>query len=169
MESRNKLLWEDIQPKNLSESGTRVEVHFRKNVTPSYESTEGMINLLQRHYTPLLDLKFLNIYERMDLYSSNLRFIVNDKLVEPGDLTENFNLDKVREFNPERKGKRFGYGVFGVAESEYPISPDFCGVLLSTYGKVIKADLFNQFPGTLGPQLVGVVEIPEFVNFLTIY
>jgi len=32
---------------------------------------------------------------------------------------------------------------------------------------VIKADLFNQFPGSLAPRIVGVVEIPGFVNFLT--
>ncbi|MCK4818510.1 hypothetical protein KA005_22260, partial [bacterium] len=63
--------------------------------------------------------------------------------------------------------KRFGYGILGVAESEYPVAPDLCGVLLCTYGKIIKVDLFNQFPGKFGPQIFGMVEVPEFVKFLT--
>jgi hypothetical protein len=39
--------------------------------------------------------------------------------------------------------------------------------LLCTRGKVIKPDLFNQFPGSFAPRIVGVVEIPGFVDFLT--
>ena len=32
---------------------------------------------------------------------------------------------------------------------------------------MIKSDLFNQFPGEIGPRIFGVVEIPDFVDFLT--
>jgi hypothetical protein len=39
--------------------------------------------------------------------------------------------------------------------------------MLCTHGKVIKTDLFNQFPGPIGPRLFGLVEVPEFVKFLT--
>lgn len=44
---------------------------------------------------------------------------------------------------------------------------NLCGVLLCTYGKVIKADLFNQFPSDIGPRIMGLVEIPSFIHFLT--
>ncbi|MGB6681395.1 MAG: ATP-binding protein [Candidatus Bathyarchaeia archaeon] len=167
MESKKKLIWEDIKATHLSDPGTRVEVHFRDDVFPTYETTDGMISLLRRHYLPLLDTKFLELYDRMKLYSNDLRFVVNEEPLEPGRVVEDFSLDKVKEFFPERRKKEFGYGVFGLAESEYPIASDVCGVLLCTYGKVIKAELFNQFPSNYGPQIVGVVEIPEFVKYLT--
>ncbi len=167
LKSKKELIWEDIKPKHIEEKGTRVEIHFRSNVRTSYEETEGLINILHRHYLPLLDLKFLDLYERMGVYSSQLRFIVNNCPIKPGHLVKDFSLKQVNEFFPKRRNKLFGYGIFGIADSEYPIAADICGVLLCTYGKVIKVDLFNQFPGSLGPQIFGLVEIPEFINYLT--
>lgn len=167
LHSNRKLLWENINPDNLRKNGTRVEVHFKNDTNSSFESTDDLIKLLQKHYLPLLDLNFLDIYETMDLYSKNIRFVVNDSIVEPGLNKEKYSLDRIREFYPKRRNKIFGYGILGVAESEYQVAPDVCGVLLCTYGKVIKIDLFNQFPGNLGPQIFGMVEIPELVNFLT--
>lgn len=167
LHSNRKLLWEEINPDNLRRNGTRVEVHFKKDTNSSFKNTDDLINLLQKHYLPLLDPKFLDLYETMSLYSKNIRFLVNESIVEPGLIKEKFSLDRVREFYPTRRNKTFGYGILGLAESEYPVAPDVCGVLLCTYGKVIKADLFNQFPGNLGPQIFGMVEIPELVKFLT--
>ena len=126
-----------------------------------------MIKLLRRHYLPLLDLKFLELYDRMGYYSSGLRFIVNGQVVKPSNVTVDFALDKAKEFFPAKAGRKFGYGIFGVAQSEYPIGSDVCGVLLCTRGKVIKADFFNQFPGSLGPRIFGLVEVPDFAKFLT--
>ncbi|MHA1882239.1 MAG: hypothetical protein ACTSUO_04260, partial [Candidatus Thorarchaeota archaeon] len=60
-----------------------------------------------------------------------------------------------------------GYGLFGLSDREYPLGENLCGVLLCTHGKVIKADLFNQFPSDIGPRIIGVVEIPNFIHFLT--
>jgi hypothetical protein len=122
---------------------------------------------LQRHYLPLLDTKFLDLYESMHFYSKNLRFIVNGQEVKPWKLAECFALDQVKEFFPERARKRYGYGIFGLAPKEYPLGSTVCGVLLCTRGKVIKADLFNQFPSSFGPRILGIVEIPELVRFLT--
>jgi hypothetical protein len=73
----------------------------------------------------------------------------------------------VREFFPQKGGKRIGYGILGLASSEYPLGANLCGVLLCTFGKVIKSDLFNQFPGNIGTRILGLVEIPGLVNFLT--
>jgi len=167
LQSKKKLLWEDIKPINLEQQGTRVEVHFKPDVIASYGSTETIIKLLQRHFMPLFDSKLLELYERLNLYSRNIRFIANSQVVQPGRLTESFNLTGIREFFPERKDKLFGYGYFGVSESEYPVASDVCGVMLCTYGKVIKADLFNQFPGSVGTKIFGIVEVPEFVKYLT--
>ena len=57
-------------------------------VFPTYETTDGMINLLRRHYLPLLDLKFLELYDRMKLYSNDLRFVVNEESIKPGRVVE---------------------------------------------------------------------------------
>ena len=57
--------------------------------------------------------------------------------------------------------------IFGLSPEEYPLGTDVAGVLLSTWGKVIKPELFNQFPSGLGPRIFGLVEIPEFVKYLT--
>lgn len=167
LQSKKRLVWDDIGPVHLRGNGTRVEVRFGTRAILPYSSAADLINLLHRHYLPLLDTEFLDLYESLSHYSSGLRFIVNGQTIMPGRVTERFALDKVRKFFPKRAGKRIGYGVLGLASSEYPLGPDVCGVLLCARGKVIKADLFNQFPGALGPRLLGLVEIPEFVNFLT--
>lgn len=167
LKSKKKLVWEDIEPVRLPRLGTLVEVRFRPSIKPPFSSREGLIKLLRRHYLPLFDSKFLNLYEELDLYVRKLRFVVNGHAVEPGRIKEDLALDNFKEFFPKTRNKRFGYGVLGVAHSEYPVAPDVCGVFLCTYGKVIKADLFNQFPGSVGPRIFGMVEIPGFVKFLT--
>lgn len=167
LQSKNKLVWEDIKPVHLHNHGTRVEVRFTSKATLPYSSTEDLVNLLKRHYLPLLDAKYLDLYEHLGHYSSNFRFVVNGQVIKPIDCAEDFALEKVREFFPQRAGKRIGYGILGLASSEYPLGANLCGVLLCTFGKVIKADLFNQFPGNIGTRVLGIVEIPGLVNFLT--
>jgi len=167
LKTDSRLEWEDIQPKHLHKHGTRVEVNFLQNATLANFSTESLIKLIKRHYLPLLDMKYLDLYERLGYYSSDLRFVINGKVITPVKLIEDFALEKVREFFPQKAGKGIGYGIFGLASSEYPLGADICGVLLCTLGKVIKADLFNQFPGSIGSRILGVVEIPGFAEFLT--
>ena len=166
-ESGRRLIWEDRPPVGLRHRGTRVEVHFRPNSRIPYLSREDLVFLLRRSYLPLFDNTFLKMYGSLNLYSSDLRFSVNERTEEPFDLIEHLALDCVRQFFPQRAGKRIGYGLFGLSSQEYPWGQGLCGVLLCTHGKVIKGDLFNQFPGSFGPKLFGLVEIPEFVVFLT--
>ncbi|MCJ7510979.1 MAG: ATP-binding protein [Dehalococcoidia bacterium] len=167
LQSAKKLIWEDIRPKHLQGMGTRVAVTFKPNAVIPYGRREDLVELLRRHYLALLDTEFLDLYERMGIYSSKLRFIVNGEVLEPGNIATDFALSEVRKFYPTKGSKRVGYGVVGLAASEYPLGPDYCGLLLCTRGKVIKPDLFNQFPGTLGPRIIGLVEVRAFVNFLT--
>ena len=167
MESNKKLVWDEIRPAHLSDNGTRVEVRFRHDITPSYTTRRDLVTLLQRNYLPLLDVDFLKLYEHLGIYSNTFRFIINGEEVSPGNVAEEFIQGKIKKFFPERGGKMVGFGVLGLAEFDYPLGQDICGVLLCTHGKVIKADLFNQFPGTFGPRLFGLVEIRDLVNFLT--
>ncbi len=166
-EANGRLFWNDIEVTNLAGNGTRVEVHFREDVTPSYADTNELVKVVQRNYLPLLDGKFLDLYQRMGLYSTGLRFVINGHEYSPTDVADDFIQESKQELYPENAGRMIGFGVFGLANSDYPLGEDIGGVLLCTHGKVIRADLFNSFPATYGPRIFGVVEVPGFIEFIT--
>ena len=167
LESNGRLYWDETEVTNLADHGTRVEVHFRPEAAPSYTTTDDLIKLLLRNYLPLLDTKFLDLYQRMELYSTSLRFAVNGQEYPPADVADDFIQEAKREFFPENPSGMIGFGVLGLAGADYPLGEDIGGVLLCTHGKVVKADLFNQFPGSYGPKVFGVVEVPGFIDFIT--
>lgn len=162
-----RLVWEEIEPVHLKGTGTRVEIHFGQESPRSFETRDDLVRLIRRHYLPLLDPTFLDLYDKLGIYSRTLRFRINGEIVEPDDLVNVLELEQVREFYPLRRRKRYGYGILGLSVREYPVAPDLCGVLVCTYGKVIKQEFFGQFPGGYGPRIVGVVEVPPLVHFLT--
>jgi hypothetical protein len=165
--SRGKLVWEDATATHLSGHGTRVEVRFRPDARLPYSSRKDIVRLLRRHYLPLFDGTFLDLYARLGIYLKRLRFVVNGEELRPGDLSSELRLESVREFFPRRGTTRIGYGVLGVAAEEYPAGADLCGVVICTRGKVVKGELFSQFPGELGTRIFGVVEVPPLVKMLT--
>jgi len=81
LESKKKLVWEDITPTHLQGRGTRVEVMFRPDVTLPFTSTEDIVFLLRQHYLSLFDREFLTLYEWMGHYRKDLTFIVNGQRV----------------------------------------------------------------------------------------
>ena len=164
----NDLAWEDIEANNLNGTGTRVEVRFRPSTQPSYNSTDDLKKLLRRHYLPLFDTQFLGFLDDYGKCDRRLRFVINGDDIYPTELKNSLGLSNVKEFAPKKEvGGRFGLGFVGLAATEYQLGNDMFGLVLCTHGKVIKSDLFNQFPGKLGPRIVGVVEVPELVDFLT--
>lgn len=168
LEPNGKLYWYEIDTTDLANHGTKVEVHFRTDAAPSYATRGDIITLLQRNYLPLLDARFLQLYEYLSLYSPSLRFVVNGHVYAPSDIAGDFIQEAKKEFFPEGStGTRIGFGVLGLAGSEYPLGEDLAGILLCTHGKVIKSDLFNQYPGAFGPKVFGVVEVPAFIDFIT--
>jgi hypothetical protein len=167
LESKKSLAWDDISPSHLENYGTRVNVIFRKDASLPFDDTSSIIALLRQHYLPLLDRHFLSLYSELNYYAINLRFVVNGEYVEPADIVSDYHLDSIHRFYPTSASRRVGYGVFGLSSKEYPMGESLCGVLLCTHGKVIKPDLFNQFPGDIGARIMGLVEIPDFVHFLT--
>ena len=167
LEANGRLYWDDIVVTSLIGNGTRVAVHFDSNSKPSYTTTGDLKKLLQRNYLPLLDGKFLDLYERMNLYSGSLRFVINGQEYPPINIADNFIKEATTELYPQNADGMFGFGVLGLAATDYPLGEDIGGVLLCTHGKVVKADLFNQFPGSYGPRVFGVVEVPGFIDFIT--
>jgi len=165
--SKGRLVWDDIIPSHLEGCGTRVEVVFGEDASLPYDDGSGIVALLRQHYLPLFDSRFLSLYGELKYYDPGLLFVVNREPVEPSEISSDYQLESVHRFFPEHRGKQIGYGVFGLSSAEYPMGDGLCGVLLCTYGKVIKAELFNQFPGDIGPRIVGLVEIPKLIHFLT--
>ena len=162
-----KLVWKETKARTLKNNGTRVEIHFSDNADIRYTTKEDLTTLLRRHYLPLLEMSFLKCYDIMECYSDKLRFFINGAEAKPFHADSEFGLTNIRRFYPEKRGKKFGYALFGVSSEEWPVGPDAPGILLCTRGKVIKGELFNQFPGQFVPKIFGIAEVPPFVKFLT--
>lgn len=167
LESNKRLVWEDIPVVELTNYGTRVKVIFKTDACIPFTCSQDIITLLKQHYFPLFDKRYLSLYNELSYYDDNLRFIVNNEIVEPGNVIKDYALENSIEFYPMSREKKIGFGIFGLSPIEYPIGDNICGVLLCTHGKVIKGDFFNQFPGDIGPKIFGIVEIPNLINYLT--
>lgn len=165
-ETEKKLIWEDKRNEHLAKKGTLVKIYFNKNSDIPYKKTEDIIQILYRHYLPLFDKTFLELYDALGIYSKKLSFWVNGKVCNRVDIESELKLGKVKKFFLERKGKKYGYGFFGIASNECPL-PTAPGVILSTYGKVVKSEFFNYYLTDLSAKIFGIVEIPELVKFLT--
>ena len=89
-QSRKKLVCEDVKSSHLRTHGTRVEVRFTEKAKVPYSSSEDLIALVRRHYLPLLDQRFLDLYDTIGCYSKKLRFILNGELVKPSTVVPDF-------------------------------------------------------------------------------
>jgi len=167
LQADGKLVWEDLVVSDFSGHGTQVQVHFNRKSTVVYSTTDDVIKLLYKHYLPLFESKFLRLYSQLGYYDEKLTFLVNNKPVSKVILTKDFGLTRVEEIIPEVQRKRMGFGVIGLAKNEYPLGDYISGVLVSTHGKVIKAEMFGQFPGDYGRKVFGLVEVPTLINYLT--
>lgn len=167
IDDKGQLSWDEIPAVSLPECGTRIEVMFRPDAEVSWVSTDDLIRALKRHYLPLTDPDFLQLYDSLQVYPASLRFIVNGTPLEPTSVSDAFGLEKTKAFTVRVRDHRIGFGILGVAAEDYPLAPGFCGVAVCTYGKVVKSELFGQFPGAIGSRIFGLVEVPRLVNFLT--
>lgn len=168
-DSRGKLVWEDIQPKGIpvGKTGTRVEVYFSPESEFPYSSEKELVDLIRHHYLPLFDKRFLDLYEDLGIYSKQTKFLINGRELSVTRTEEKYSLDRTKDIYPTKKsGSSVGFGFFGLARDEYPISERRCGISLCTYGKVIKSEFLNQNTGLYGPKIIGLVEIPELIKFL---
>lgn len=163
-----KLIWEDIKPNHIpsNSTGTRVEIHFPPDFDFPY-SDKYLSDIIKHHYLPLLDKRFLELYGDTDFYPISMRFVINGNELPVTQTEERYSLEKVKDFYPaNKKGNKVGFGIFGLSSEDYPISQSRCGIMLCTYGKVIKSELFRQFTGQHGSRILGIVEIPKLINFL---
>lgn len=161
------LSWRDIPSPNLDHLGTKVSVHIGETYDVSSINADRLACTLKREYLPLFVHEFLQVYSDVGIYSENLRFHVNDACIEPEELDSAFGLVEKSE-NVVRDGKQaIGLGVIGTLNDREPRTDWRYGVVLCTYGKVIKSELFGLPTGQLGDRLFGIYEIPGLIEFLT--
>ena len=91
-----QLIWEDLPLKYLGGQGTRIEVDFSKDADIPCSTTGDLIALLRRHYLPLFDINFLDLYSKLGYYKK-LRFSINGNFITPGDLKKEYKLDKAKD------------------------------------------------------------------------
>jgi len=170
LKSRKELVWEKFHElSHLKHEGTRVEVYFNdeKNQEISMlADADNIKEILFKHFAPLFDTEFLNIYDALGFYMKNLRFKINNAVIKPFSFEKLYKLSKVKKAFFESEGKRYGYGIFALSEDESIIKRDTAGIGISVYGKIIQHDFFGQFPGELVSKVFGILEVPPFIKFL---
>ena len=161
------LSWREVPSPVLDHQGTKVSVHVGDKYDVFSINSGRLERALKRDYLPLFISEFLQVYSDVGIYSENLRFHINGVLVEPDDLESTFGLVAKSE-NVVRNGKRAsGLGVIGTLRSDFSSTDLPYGVILCTYGKVIKSELFGLPTGQLGNRLFGIYEVPGLIEFLT--
>lgn len=165
--SDGSLRWNPMHSDTLHADGTRVEVHFRPDDDLRIVDAKYLEAVLTRHYFPLFISDFLRAYQRIGIYSSHPRFKVNGLHVPVDDLVDRASLTSIEKVELRSGTRSIGWGAIGVSREDGPIGDDSYGVLLCTYGKAIKPELFGLSTGLLGARLFGIVEIPELIQYIT--
>ncbi|MBE3089830.1 MAG: ATP-binding protein [Actinobacteria bacterium] len=170
LKSQKELVWEKFHElSELKHEGTRVEVYFnieKKQDIPIMAAGQNIREILLKHFLPLFDIKFLDMYDTLGFYGKNLRFKINGTIIKPFELEKSFKLSKVKKVFFESDGKRYGYGLLAISEDESIEKNDAAGIGISVYGKIIQHDFFGQFPGELASNVFGILEVPPFIKFL---
>ena len=161
------LRWSRMDSDRLQTDGTRVEVHFRQDEDLRDVDDEYIVAVLRRHYWPLFTTDFLRAYETAGIYPTRPRFRVNDSPIGDQSLSDQAHLKKLQRLELRLGNRGIGWGALGISERDGPIGDGAYGVLLCTYGKAIKTELFGLSTGLLGAKLFGIVEIPELIHYLT--
>ena len=161
------LRWNPIRPNYLKNDGTRVEVRFNHHQGLDDIGAEYLIEVLMRHYFPLFVTDFLRAYQTINIYPTPPRFVVNGSQLHVDNLSTLVGLSGVERFELRSKTGSVGWGAIGISEHDGPIGDGDYGVLLCTYGKAIKSELFGLSTGLLGARLFGIVEIPGLIQYLT--
>jgi len=161
-----RLIWEEIPARKLSETGTYVEIHFNKSKNRLYRDTEEIISIVERHYTPLFIRELHAFYSKVGIYSSNLHFYIDDLEIPIISIPTDKKLDFFKPILLKDKGRiDRGIGYFALTSEE--LTEDERGIALSAYGKVIKREFLNIYPSKHTDKIMGIIEIPQLIMCLT--
>ena len=161
------LRWSRIRLNRLDGDGTRVEVHFHRDEDLQDVDVGYIRSVLTRHYFPLFVTDFLRAYQELGIYSPHPTFLVNGIAIPVSRLIDQADLANIKKIQLRSGRRSIGLGAIGVSKEDGPIGGGAYGVLLCTYGKAIKTELFGLSTGLLGAKLFGIAEIPELIQYLT--
>ena len=165
--SDGSLIWNRVKSNKLQTDGTRVEVHFEPGEFLLDVDDAYLLAVLKKQYLPLFITDFLRAYESIGMYQIRPKFTLNGSPLLAEDLVSVAGLTKVERLQLKSGTSDIGWGAIGVAQQDRPIGGSDYGVLLCTYGKVVKPELFGLSTGLLGTKLFGIVEIPGLIQYLT--
>jgi len=159
--------WRDPVPdRTLKQSGTKTTLFLKKEALSLLREGE-LERMLTTHYYPLSDPFVSVIYRMTGIYPSGIRFLINGRLFVPDVPLDDKVVKEKHEFVFEvtqRRSKRIlgrGYFVLSQKELEQP------GILISTWGKVIKrGEWLRKFPRDM-QKIWGIIEAPYLIGSLT--
>jgi len=161
-----RLIWEEIPVRKISETGTYVEIYFNKGKVPMYADAEDIINIIEKHYTPLFIRELRTFYSKVGIYSSNLHLYVDGLEIPIISIPEDKKLSSFKSILlKDKRGINRGIGYFALNSEE--LTEDERGIALSTYGKVIKREFLNIYPSKYTDKIMGIIEIPQLIMCLT--
>lgn len=162
-----KGFWRDPAPnRSLKQTGTKTTVLLKREASSLLRESE-LKRIITTHYYPLFDPFVSEIYRTIGIYPSGVHFLINGQLFVPPASLDNKIVKEKHEFVFEitqRRTKRIlgrGYFVLLQKELEQP------GMLISTWGKVIKrGEWFRKFPRDM-ERIWGIIEAPYLIESLT--
>lgn len=167
LNEKGELIWDDsLEINKLKGPGTRVEIYFNGINRSPYEDEKEIERIVMRHFFPLFETGFLDFYENAGIYKKDIKFFVNDSEINKFSVEDFFGMKKVERFDLEHKDKKYGVGVFGITENDFPLGEESIGVGICIFGKVIKYDFLQQFLGDISSKILGFVEVPVLIKHL---
>ena len=161
------LSWTSTDSPRLDGEGTTVEISLNEKYDTSRIDRDRIVQSLKRSYLPLFLEDFLDVYAAVGIYSNDLRFQVDGLTLEPDHSERALSFSNQSKFEVKRGRKSLGIGAIGVVDGDDNRLEIPYGVLLCTYGKAVKSELFGLPTGKLGNSLFGIYEIPDLSDFLT--
>ncbi|MDI6891242.1 MAG: hypothetical protein QMC83_09970 [Thermodesulfovibrionales bacterium] len=147
-----------------SPRGTAVIIELLNQNSPLL-SEEFILKTIKKHFYPLLDQKFFRAILNQ-LYKKEVEFFVDGKKIEMEGSPAPQSFKSFRVLTDKRSKSLAGFGYLAKSESE--LNPEFSGIGISTYGKVIKWgwDWLGILPKSPF-KISGLVEIPALAEILT--
>jgi len=164
--ANNRAPWEFIPlSQNInSPTGTAVTIELSNQESPLL-SENFVLKTIKKHFYPLLHPNFLNSILNQ-IYKKGVAFFINGKKIGLDNFEPPDSFRAFRVFLGKKVKSLAGFGY--LVKSEKEIAPEFAGIGVSTYGKVIKWgwDWLGILPKSPF-KIYGLVEIPSFSEILT--
>ncbi|MBI4277977.1 MAG: ATP-binding protein [Armatimonadetes bacterium] len=161
----DRLLWEETSQRTLDGLGTRVTLRLRGRDSNLLDA-EWVGETVRRHYLPLFDPFFREIYAEAGIYPDAIQFLVDSaglsQRIENRPISGADRREVVLYLGKRRRP--VGIGYFLLAQDR--VDEHLQGIGIATFGKMIRRDWFRKHPSE-PERITGLVEVPPLVAALT--